>query len=441
MLTAFAAGVVMRDRDCLRSSRLFFVLATLVCFAIQFPFAEPLWEAAPLARVSAVSVAVSGLAQLRHRDLAGLYAATACIRRTNQSRSACYLSDRLLARHGASTQGSACGGGVFERELNLANSQEWEKNTLLLGTTSSGEYLPIWSDRAAIYRAMLRSTPQAAAGVIYESTAPVQVLKEARPGQGKCSPQSRQVLQPALKLRTLYFPGWQAVVERSGRHPHAWRPPRAGERLRLTRSASHTALARRNSGADVWPRIRPLHVGNLGLHWRRDHGTAVTGGTGWPRGEPLCPHAQLFRRPMPLQRIPRGKYRRFDKALHCAYTPSPQTRVNEITVVSRRLSWSPFRQPCSLCRVYARNLHLLCWSGGHKRNGIRLALGSVFLSSRLHAHRVWTARAVAARRLGSCYAMPREPFESALLLHSPPMNKEGDTAGDLGMGRQTLLLL
>ncbi len=39
------------------------------------------------------------------------------------------------------------------------------------------------------------------------------------------------------------------------------------------------------------------------------------------------------------------------------------------------------------------------------------------------------------------FAMPREPFDLGVLLSSPPMNKEGDTAGDLGLGRQSLLLL
>lgn len=39
------------------------------------------------------------------------------------------------------------------------------------------------------------------------------------------------------------------------------------------------------------------------------------------------------------------------------------------------------------------------------------------------------------------FAMPREPFDLGVLLSSPPMNKEGDTAGDLGLGRQALLVL
>ena len=41
----------------------------------------------------------------------------------------------------------------------------------------------------------------------------------------------------------------------------------------------------------------------------------------------------------------------------------------------------------------------------------------------------------------SLFVMPSEPFNSGVLLSSPPMNKEGDTAGDLGLGRQSLLLL
>ncbi|MFZ1756162.1 MAG: hypothetical protein WAU10_20605 [Caldilineaceae bacterium] len=41
----------------------------------------------------------------------------------------------------------------------------------------------------------------------------------------------------------------------------------------------------------------------------------------------------------------------------------------------------------------------------------------------------------------SLFVMPSEPFSAGVLLSSPPMNKEGDTAGDLGLGRQSLFLL
>ncbi|HWQ00461.1 MAG TPA: Ig-like domain-containing protein [Vicinamibacterales bacterium] len=39
------------------------------------------------------------------------------------------------------------------------------------------------------------------------------------------------------------------------------------------------------------------------------------------------------------------------------------------------------------------------------------------------------------------FAMPKEPFVSAELLNGTPMNRSGDASGDLGMGRQSLLLL
>jgi PKD repeat protein len=41
----------------------------------------------------------------------------------------------------------------------------------------------------------------------------------------------------------------------------------------------------------------------------------------------------------------------------------------------------------------------------------------------------------------SMFAMPVEPFQNAELLNGTPLYKKGDTTGDLGMGRQTLLLL
>ena len=41
----------------------------------------------------------------------------------------------------------------------------------------------------------------------------------------------------------------------------------------------------------------------------------------------------------------------------------------------------------------------------------------------------------------SMFAMPREPFINAELLNGTPLYRTGDTSGDLGMGRQTLLLL
>lgn len=103
-------------------------------------------------------------------------------------------------------------GAIFETDVNMDSYPKWEAETMYIGTTSSGEYLPVWASKEILQARQSSKLMQdcqlqgiklpIAKQITYSWISPYMVRIETVSANDSCIP-----------LHILYFPGWNIEVD------------------------------------------------------------------------------------------------------------------------------------------------------------------------------------------------------------------------------------
>lgn len=198
-----------------RTPRLFFVLAVVVYYLLQFPFTLPLWELLPMAALIQFPWRLLIFVNLSAALLLGYVLAH--LSRTQQvTRTQVWVfgSCCLLAMVPVLVRLPTTA-AVFEEQLTLAAFERWERANFFIGTTSSGEYLPIGVDRKQLYLALHYAelgptAPHYQEAATLTSTGQLSAYTTAA---NRITLQTQSAAATCLRLPHFYFPGWRGWID------------------------------------------------------------------------------------------------------------------------------------------------------------------------------------------------------------------------------------
>jgi hypothetical protein len=211
ILTTTAIVVVAREKRFLTTPRVFFALVVVTCYLLQFPFSIDVWEFLPWGSFvqfpwRLLALLALGMALTLGYMFAGINQGT---RLSPVSVYVICLLCLLIIVPALKNLPSEP--AVFEAEMNLDSFARWEEQTFFIGTTSSGEYLPIGVDRKELYLAV--KEPGFQWTLLDRATVSrldkVSVL-EATPTKVKVRATAQ--IPSCLLFNVFYFPGWMGTV-------------------------------------------------------------------------------------------------------------------------------------------------------------------------------------------------------------------------------------